>query len=397
MRAVNQPINQHQGSTELLHLIKLSLCLRGLNMLNLFTPTFSRVAAKGLANVAALLAVTMSGSALAQIYNGYQDSNDSLNDYVTIYQDCDYRGKSRVIAAGNYRNMGEIEFGNDSVSSIRVPSGFEVTIYEDDRFGGTYARIGRDISCFDEQWNDEVSSIQVTGTGLRPRENDQRNEPYRGGDRDDNRNNNNLDGNKGDSTVTAKNVTRVVFESRVLQQVNQQQWKIADARYGVSQYRETSRDSSAVYLQNDYTDERIRIDLFANDVTFVSGDGRTQRYAIQRKQSTLTPAPTSSPDTETYQVGNNGCFRYKAYTRGGQGGLRFHGKKGFTRFSKKAHTGRICHTGTLTMEIDKTAPSTDVIVEIQGRKIRFSANETPTAYKNEWYRKHVTLNVQSRR
>lgn len=365
-------------------------------MLNYLTQTFASARVKASAQLGlTMLALTLSSSAFAQIYNGYQDSNNSLNDYVIVYQDCDYRGASQIVEAGNYRNMGELEFRNDSISSIRVPNGFEVTIYEDDRFDGTYARIDRDISCFDDQWNDEVSSIQVVDKTLRSRGDNRRDQPFRGNrDRDNYENRNGL----GDRNVTAKNVTRVVFENRVLQQVNKQQWKIADARYGVAQYRETSRDSSSVYLHNDYTDEKIRIDLFSNDVTFVSSDGRTKRYAIQRKQSTLRAAPTAQaePKLESYRVGNNGCFRYRAYTRGGAGGLRFYGKSDFHRFSKKGHSGRICHNGTVTMEINKTSPSTEVVVEIQGRRIRFSANETPTAYKNTWYRKKVQLSVQSR-
>jgi len=358
-------------------------------MRNLFIPTLS----KTLAATATLITLGLSNhAALAQIYNDYQENERSLNSSVVIYEDCGYRGASRVVPSGDYPNMSDLGFDNDSVSSIRVPSGHEVTIYEDDRLGGTYARINRDISCFDKQWNDEVSSIRVVGKSR----NDGRYSDHRYNDRDDESyRNRSSSRDRSGRNVTAKNVTRIVFEDRVLQQVNKRQWKIADARYGVSQYRETSRDSSSVYLQNDYTDERIRIDLFANDITFINGDGRTQRYPIQGKQSTLRPAPDtiSKDNKESYRIDANGCFRYRAYTRGGEGGIRFHGKEGFHRFSKRGHKGRVCHDGVLTMEVDKTDLKTDVIVEIQGRKIRFAPNEQPTTYKNNWYRKLVKLNV----
>ena len=76
-----------------------------------------------------------------------------------------------------------------------------------------------------------------------------------------------------------------------------------------------------------------------------------------------------------------------------QGGVRFHGKDGFFQFSKRAHSGRICHSGELTMEINKTSPSTAVVVEIQDKKFHFSRNEKPDAFKNTWYRKRHTLYI----
>jgi len=45
------------------------------------------------------------------------------------------------------------------------------------------------------------------------------------------------------------------------------------------------------------------------------------------------------------------------------------------------------------MEINKTSKATDVIVEIEGNRYRFARNEAHDAYKNNWYRKKVRLQV----
>jgi hypothetical protein len=125
-----------------------------------------------------------------------------------------------------------------------------------------------------------------------------------------------------------------------------------------------------------------------------SPNGQRIEYPIQQVNRQRANRAPVAP----VQVGPNrriasACFNYRAYTTGGQGGIRFHGKDGFFQFASKGHSDRICHNGPLVMEINKTAPSTEVIVDINGEKFRFGANETPDAYLNTWYRKKVTLVV----
>ena len=72
--------------------------------------------------------------------------------------------------------------------------------------------------------------------------------------------------------------------------------------------------------------------------------------------------------------------------------MRFVGKDGFYRFNKKAKTGRICHDGSLVMEMNKTAPGTRVIIEINGSRFVFEAGDSGEL-RNNWYRKSVTLLV----
>ncbi len=361
-----------------------------------------------------VFAVGLGGNAAAQsdYYNDSRGGYDDRDALVTVYEHCDFRGASRVVEPGDYRSMASIRFGNDQMSSIRVSRGSEVTIYEDDDYRGAYARIDRDISCFDKSWNDKVSSMSVKSDrysdNLR-RGGDNRYDNNRRADdrvrnRDDRRYGADRPANQRDrnNNVTAKNVSQVVFGSSVLQQKSKKHWELRDPRGGVSQFKENSRDENSVYLQNNYTAEKVRIDLFANDVTFINRNGRQDRYVITRKQAALAstpaqrPRPAARPEVSNRAPSrriNSECFNFRAYTKGGQGGLRFHGKKDFYRFNKKVQTGRVCHNGSLTMEINKTNPNTEVFVEIEGNRYRFARNEAHDAYKNDWYRKKVRLKV----
>ena len=354
------------------------------------------------------VAILVSGivfSSAVYAQKNYRTSND-YSDGVTIYEHCDFKGKSLTLRPGEYDSLRDIGFGNDSLSSIRVPRGSEAVIYQDDDYRGAYARIDKDIRCFDRKWNDQASSISVRevaygGAANRRGGNNRYDNQAYGEPEYNNRDNRNRrinnDQRHSQANVNAKNVSQVVFDGTSLQQVSTQEWVLNQARGGSREFQEIRRDSDSVFLENKYTGERVRIDLFANDVTLVSRDGRKQRYNIDRKNAALNSSPSvvkpvvsNSPDTH---IGSN-CFDYKAYTRGGNGGLRFAGKPGFHRFNgKSTNTGRICHKGSLVMELGKTDLKTDVIVEINGRPFRFLANEKEYRLQNNWYRKNLTLEV----
>lgn len=350
----------------------------------------------------------LSSAVLAQSnYRGFDDG-------VTIYEHCDFKGKSQTLRPGEYSSLRQTGFGNDRMSSIRVSRGVEAVIYQDDDYRGSYARIDRDIACFDRKWNDEASSISVRELGYSQRQDDaydrghsnQRYDRQGNAQRDDDRgydgrnyDNRRRDSGQSSSNVTAKNLSQVVFDGALLQQVAKTQWSYDRKRGNSTQFDELGRDRDSVYLKNQYTAETIRIDLFANDVTVVSRDGRRQRFNIDRKNAIAPdnnlggrnkPPVISSPS----RVFSSSCFSYKVYSRNGSGSVRFFtAKPKLVQFDHRPATGRICHNGSLRMELGKRNESTDVIVELDGRQFRFAPNEQESSYLNNWYRKSVQLVV----
>jgi hypothetical protein len=58
--------------------------------------------------------------------------------------------------------------GNDKISSIRVPSGLQITVWEHGDFKGASRTWSRDVECLKNErmstkksWNDQVSSFEV--------------------------------------------------------------------------------------------------------------------------------------------------------------------------------------------------------------------------------------------
>lgn len=85
----------------------------------------------------------------------------------TVYGDIDYSGNSQEYGAGSYAlsQMQEKGTANDSISSIEVPAGYTVTLYQDDNFkGASTVKSANDSTLVDNGWNDRVSSMVVTKT-----------------------------------------------------------------------------------------------------------------------------------------------------------------------------------------------------------------------------------------
>jgi hypothetical protein len=81
-------------------------------------------------------------------------------NYVTLYEDCNYNGRNFFLEAGNYRSY-QMRVSNDRLSAIRIPFGFKITVYENDGFTGRSKTFTTDEPCLPTEWNEMASSIVV--------------------------------------------------------------------------------------------------------------------------------------------------------------------------------------------------------------------------------------------
>ncbi len=80
---------------------------------------------------------------------------------VTLFVDCPFAGTSVSLGPGDY-NMNQIGLPNDSISSVRVPSGLQLVLYEHSNFEGASVVVVDDATCLtDRGWNDRASSLRV--------------------------------------------------------------------------------------------------------------------------------------------------------------------------------------------------------------------------------------------
>lgn len=83
---------------------------------------------------------------------------------VYLAEHINYKGALLSFSPGNnVANLSVYEM-NDRISSICVPKGQTVTIYEHANYGGaskTYTNIGVNFNGWDWWWNDKISSLKV--------------------------------------------------------------------------------------------------------------------------------------------------------------------------------------------------------------------------------------------
>ena len=83
---------------------------------------------------------------------------------VMLFEDCSMRGGSRALSPGRY-NTRDMHFKNDALSSLRIPSGWNVTLYKEGDFRGQSSTFYANVFCLNGDFNDQTSSIVVSGPG----------------------------------------------------------------------------------------------------------------------------------------------------------------------------------------------------------------------------------------
>lgn len=110
-------------------------------------------------------------------YGGYDDSQQyrytsypsdpsdqvstASTDRPEIFDQRDYQGASMRLDAGEYELANPSAVDNDTISSVKVPSGWKVTLYEDAKFQGKSKTFTSDTPYVGDDFNDIASSIKV--------------------------------------------------------------------------------------------------------------------------------------------------------------------------------------------------------------------------------------------
>jgi hypothetical protein len=112
---------------------------------------------------------------LAALGIACDDDNPTAPDnVVVVYQNTNFQGDDQPIL-GNQPDLDDVPGcggsgadWNDCISSIRIPSGWEVTVFEEDDYAGASMTFTADVPDLERQqgpcgndWDDCISSMQV--------------------------------------------------------------------------------------------------------------------------------------------------------------------------------------------------------------------------------------------
>ncbi|MBO9201283.1 MULTISPECIES: beta/gamma crystallin-related protein [Niastella] len=87
---------------------------------------------------------------------------------VTVYRDCNYGGTAVGLLPGSYTlsQLQSLGINNDDISSLRVTSGYQVQLFNDNNFAGTVITLTADNSCLvANSFNDLTSSLKISAIG----------------------------------------------------------------------------------------------------------------------------------------------------------------------------------------------------------------------------------------
>lgn len=83
--------------------------------------------------------------------------NDAI---AVVYEHTGFGGRYQLLAPGRY-DVGQLSIGNDVISSVMVPPGWRVTLYQHAGFQGATVSLTADTPAVPSNWNDQASSILV--------------------------------------------------------------------------------------------------------------------------------------------------------------------------------------------------------------------------------------------
>lgn len=82
-------------------------------------------------------------------------------DDIVVFADRNFQGAGQVLAEGRYNDT-DLTVENDDISSIKIPQGYTIRLFEDGGFDGSFIDLKSEVSDLNSiRWNDRVSSIQV--------------------------------------------------------------------------------------------------------------------------------------------------------------------------------------------------------------------------------------------
>lgn len=87
---------------------------------------------------------------------------------VQLFSDCWYEGTKVELGAGNYRYASDMRMPDNSLSSMKIPPGYKVTLFKDASFQSVSQDFTEDVPCLADlrmdskkMWNDNASSMKI--------------------------------------------------------------------------------------------------------------------------------------------------------------------------------------------------------------------------------------------
>ncbi|MBX2868137.1 MAG: hypothetical protein KTR18_05655 [Acidiferrobacterales bacterium] len=365
--------------------------------------------------------------------NSWQQSNWD-DQHVIVFRDCGYSGPSKSVPVGDYSLLKDIGIEQNAISSIIVPEGLAVEIFQRRKYNGHWYRINQNQICLKGKWNDRIGSMRVVrdntrnSYGFNPEYTSE--QPQQGKNchpfvvRS-------FDGAGAIRFVGEEDKLTRVDSGRTLQgdicQKGTARVELAKKDRGGEVILEIAGNEYRFEPWSQYDDFRrnwyrryITIDLpkkrkKKNNIVYgANGWGNTpgfgRRYSsgvdnganwgnnYQGKWYRPVAVNKPKPPKPVVSSSNNppkNCASYSVTGNHRDVGVRFFvGDQDFHLTGYGTKKKQLCHSGNIRFELAKKKIPGEVVVRIGGKAFVFGAGDTGDRFANHWYRKYFRVNLR---
>ncbi|MGI9319088.1 MAG: hypothetical protein ACR2QW_17305 [bacterium] len=365
------------------------------------------------------------GSHEAQDADGRWQQVSWNADHVIVFSDCGYAGRSKGLPLGDYGSLRKVGVEHNAISSVIIPEGMAIEVFQLRGFGGHWYRLNQNQICLKGNWNNRIGSLRVV-------EDDPRNSYGLTDDYGEDASDRNCHsfsfraiegeaairfvdknkkltkvgpGRKIEGELCGQEAVRVELAKKdrkagaILSVADQdyefKPWAQYDdyrgnlyRKYFTIELPQHKRDQRKVkYGQNGWGDTSGFGKRFSSGVE--SGENWGNNYQGKWYKKAIAKTQKSSNNQA------NNCPAYAVSGNHPDTGIRFLvGDHKFHMIGSGTVNRKLCHSGEVTVEMAKKRKEAKVVLNIGGNTYVFREGDSGDQYQNGWYRKYYTLNLR---
>ena len=337
--------------------------------------------------------------------------------HVVVFEDCGYKGKAKLLPMGNYAKLPKVGISNNRISSMIIPTGLAVEIFQKSGFRGHWYRLNLNQECLRGKWNDSVSGIRVVSD--EPATAFGRQAGYEQDISQTNCHNYQLYSDNGDGAIRFVEKERRLnvmqsnrLDGQICQSGNVQIelakqnkrsdviLRVANREYGFYRkdaYHDFRRDWYRKYISIQLPHSQSQLDE-GPQAGWENTRGFGQRYSSGVKGGKnwgnnyrgewWKPAPVIVNNSN-----QSNCTTYRVEGRGRDTGIRFLNVKDFSFVGNGKVTDKVCYDGEVIVELAKKKPTEEISLTINGKTYQFPPGDAGDRFERHWYRKYIRINL----
>ena len=346
------------------------------------------------------------------------------DQHIIVFSECGFEGRSKKLPLGDHQMLREVGVEHNAISSMIIPNGLAVEIFQKRRFQGHWYRMNQNQPCLKGNWDNRIGSLRVVADNVENSygfSNSYHVKPKtkrchgfsvstingQGGIRfvdQASRITNVEPGRPLDGEICEKGPLRIelarkerqtgvginiggkefVFEPWAAYDDYRNGWYRKYITVELPKLRNQGNDSDQSYGQNGWGNTKGFGKRYSSGLP--NGENWGNNYP-RNWNRVVAKAPEADPYKD--------CVPFVAVGNHKDTGVRFLvGDRKFHRVGDGELNEHICHKGKVKVELAKRKTGAEVVLRVGGKTVKFGRGDAGDRLESNWYRKYVTVNLR---